>query len=151
MGVYKTTIWQYKQNQKLFILVYLKMLVTEWSMKLIFIIKHSQPLAEHTIKIRLVIYCPNIGIETIFMNTWNSKANETDKFAFNVSQRLDLRNSNKHIDLQKLAIYSTWKIYNITKTVNWKIIIPTWNDEFELADSSYSASDIKDYFECIIK
>ena len=87
-------------------------------MKLIFIIKHSQPLAEHTIKTRLVNYCPNISIETIFMNTGNSKANETGKFAFNVSQRLDLRNSNKHIDLHDLAIYYTWKIYdNITKTV----------------------------------
>ena len=52
------------------------------------------------------------------MNTGNSKANETGKFAFNVSQRLDLRNSNKHIDLHNLAIYYTWKIYdNITKTV----------------------------------
>ena len=28
---------------------------------------------------------------------------------------------------------------------------PTWNDEFELADGSYSLSDIKDYIEFIVK
>ena len=32
-----------------------------------------------------------------------------------------------------------------------KIIAPTWNDEFELPDGSYSVSDIKDYIEYIIK
>ena len=28
---------------------------------------------------------------------------------------------------------------------------PTWNDEFELPDGSYSISDIQDYFEYILK
>ena len=28
---------------------------------------------------------------------------------------------------------------------------PTWNDEFELPDGSYSVSDIQDYIEYIIK
>ena len=32
-----------------------------------------------------------------------------------------------------------------------KIIAPTWNNEFELPDSSYSVSDIQDYVEYIIK
>ena len=32
-----------------------------------------------------------------------------------------------------------------------KIIAPTWNDEFELPDSSYSVSDIQGYIEYIIK
>ena len=32
-----------------------------------------------------------------------------------------------------------------------KIIAPTWYDEFELPDGSYSVSDIQDYIECIIK
>ena len=31
------------------------------------------------------------------------------------------------------------------------MIAPTWNDEFELADGSYSMSDIPDYIEYIIK
>ena len=33
----------------------------------------------------------------------------------------------------------------------FKISSATWNDKFELADGSYSASDIQDYFENIIK
>ena len=32
-----------------------------------------------------------------------------------------------------------------------KIIAPTWNDEFELPDCSYSVTDIQDYIDCIIK
>ena len=32
-----------------------------------------------------------------------------------------------------------------------KIIAPTWNDEFELPDGSYSVSDIQYYIEYIIK
>ena len=32
-----------------------------------------------------------------------------------------------------------------------KIIAPTWNDEFELPDSSYSVSDIQGYIKCIKK
>ena len=48
-------------------------------------------------------------METIFMNTENSKTNEPNKFAINLSQRLDLRNSNKHVGLQDLAIYYTQK------------------------------------------
>ena len=33
----------------------------------------------------------------------------------------------------------------------FKISSPTWNDEFELPDGSYSISDIQDYFEYIKK
>ena len=32
----------------------------------------------------------------------------------------------------------------------FKISAPTWNDEFELPDGSYSISDIRDYFEYIL-
>ena len=33
----------------------------------------------------------------------------------------------------------------------FKISAPTWNEEFELPDGSYSVSDIRDYFEYIVK
>ena len=33
----------------------------------------------------------------------------------------------------------------------FKISAPTWNDEFNLPDESYSVSDIQNYFEYIIK
>ena len=32
-----------------------------------------------------------------------------------------------------------------------KISVPTWNEEFELPDESYSASDIQDYFKYTFK
>ena len=37
------------------------------------------------------------------------------------------------------------------KNSKFKIIAPTWNDEFELPDGSYSVSDIQDHIEYIIK
>ena len=37
------------------------------------------------------------------------------------------------------------------KNYKIKVSAPTWNEEFELLDGSYSASNIKDYFEYIIK
>ena len=52
-------------------------------------------------------------METIFMNTENSKTNEPHKFVFNFSQRLDLRSSDKHVAFQNLSISYTWK--NIRK------------------------------------
>ena len=48
-------------------------------------------------------------METIFMNTGNSKTDEPHKFVLNLSQRLDLRSSNKHVAIQKSSVYHTWK------------------------------------------
>ena len=33
----------------------------------------------------------------------------------------------------------------------FKISAPTWNDEFDLSDGSYSIAEIQGYFEFIIK
>ena len=54
--------------------------------------------------------------------------------------------------LANLSIYYTWK--NIKSEYNnnkFKISAPTWNDTFDLSDSSYSIADIQDYFGFIIK
>ena len=51
-----------------------------------------------------------------------------------------------------LNIYYTWKNINSAYDDNkFKISAPTWNDEFDFPDGSYSISDIQDYFEFIIK
>ena len=52
-------------------------------------------------------------METILINTENSKTNEPHKFVPNLSQTLDLRSSNKYVALQNLSIFYTWK--NIRK------------------------------------
>ena len=65
---------------------------------------------------------------------------------------MNLKDPNKIIALANLSIYYTWK--NIKSEYNnnkFKISGPTWNDEFNLPNGSYSVSDIQDYFECIIK
>ena len=73
------------------------------------------------------------------MNTENSKTNEPLKFVLNLSQRLDLKSSNKNVALQNLSIYYTWKnIRKQYKNNKLKITASTWNDEFELPDGSYS-------------
>ena len=67
-----------------------------------------------------------------------------------MSQRLDLRGSNKHVALQNLSIYYTWKnIRKQCKNNKLKVMAPTWNDEFELTDGFYSVSDIQDYIEYV--
>ena len=51
-----------------------------------------------------------------------------------------------------LSIYQTWK--NIKSEDNnnkFKISAPTWNENFDLPDGSYSINDIQGYFEFIIK
>ena len=86
------------------------------------------------------------------MNTENSKTNEPRKFVLNLSQRFELGSSKKHLTLQNLSIYCTWK--NIRKQYKKnkpKIIASIWNDEFKLPDGSYSVSVIQYYIEYIIK
>ena len=73
------------------------------------------------------------------MNTENSKTNKQHKFVLKLSQRLDLKSSNKHVFLEKVSIYLTWKsIRQQDKNNKLKTIAPMWNDEFELLDGSYS-------------
>ena len=82
-------------------------------------------------------------METIFMNLENSKTNEPQKFVLNLSQRIDLRSSNKHVILQNLSVYYTWKnIKQLYKNNELKILALTWNDEFELPHGTYSVSDV---------
>ena len=41
------------------------------------------------------------------MNTENSKTNKPYKFILKLSQRLDLRSSNKHVAFQSMSVYYT--------------------------------------------
>ena len=54
--------------------------------------------------------------------------------------------------LANLSIYYTWKnIKSAYSNNKFKISAPTWNDEFDLLDGSYSISDIQDCYEYTIK
>ena len=89
-------------------------------------------------------------MDTIFMNSENSKTSELHVLILKLTDKLDLRRGAKIIALSNVSIYYTWKNikspYNINK---FKIFAPTWNDKFELPDGSYSISNIQDYFEYI--
>ena len=91
-------------------------------------------------------------MDTIFMNSENSKTSEHNVLVLKLTDKLDLRRGQKTIALSNLSIYYTWK--NVKSSYNnnkFKISAPTWSEEFELPDGSYSVSDIQDYFEYILK
>ena len=86
------------------------------------------------------------------MNTENSKTNEPHRFRLSLADKLNLKHPSKNVALANLNIYYTWK--NIKSAYNnntFKLSAPTWNDEFDVPNASYSIVDIQDYFEFIIK
>ena len=91
-------------------------------------------------------------METIFMNTENSKKSEPHRFKLDLTDKLNLKDPKKNMALANLSICYTWK--NITSEYNnnkCKTSAPTWNDTFDLPDGSYSIASIQDYFDFIIK
>ena len=86
------------------------------------------------------------------MNSENSKTSEYHVLVLKLTDKLDLRRGQKTVALSNLSIYYTWK--NVKSSYNnnkFKISAPTWSEEFELPDRSYSISDVQDYFEYILK
>ena len=91
-------------------------------------------------------------MNTIFMNSENSRTSEYHVLVLKLTDKLDLRRGQKTVALSNLSIYYTWKNINSSYNNNkFKISAPTWSEEFELPDGSYSISDIRDYFEYILK
>ena len=86
------------------------------------------------------------------MNSENSRTSEYHVLILKLTDKLDLRRGQKSVALSNLSIYYTWK--NIKSSYNKnkpKISAPTWSDTFCLNDDSYSVSNIKNYFEYILK
>ena len=73
------------------------------------------------------------------MNSENSKTTDPHRLLLHLTDKINLKRSDKYVALSNLSIYHTWKIS-----------APTWHEEFELPDGSYSASNIQDYFEYIL-
>ena len=86
------------------------------------------------------------------MNKANSRTKHSNKFVYNFTDKLNLKNPNKNIVLANLSIYYTWK--NVKSDYNnnkFKISAPTWSDTFDVSDGSYSIVTLQNYFEYIIK
>ena len=89
-------------------------------------------------------------METICMNSENSKTNETHRFKLDLNDKLYLKNPNKNLALANLCIYYTRKnIKSEYHNNKFNISAPTWNDTFDLPNGSYSIANIHDYFEFI--
>ena len=91
-------------------------------------------------------------MDTIFMDSENSRTLEYHVLVLKLTDKLDLRRGQKTVALSNLSIYYTWKnVKNSYNTNKFKISAPTWTEEFKLPDGSYSVQDIQDYFEYILK
>ena len=54
-------------------------------------------------------------MDTIFMNSGNSKTSDPHRLLLNLPDKIDLRTSDKYVALSYLSIYYTWK--NIKKVI----------------------------------
>ena len=91
-------------------------------------------------------------MDTIFMNSENSKTSKPHVLTLKLTSKLDLRIGGKVIVLSNLSIYYTCR--NIKSSYNnnkFKISASTWNNQFELPDGLHSVSDLQDYFEYILE
>ena len=74
-------------------------------------------------------------MDTMFMNSENSKTSEPRILILKLTDKLYLRRGEKIIASSNLCIYYTWKNMKSSYNSNtFKISAPTWNDKFELPD-----------------
>ena len=74
-------------------------------------------------------------MDTIFMNSKNSKTSNPHVLILKSTDNLDWRRGENRTGLSILSIYYKWK--NIKSSHNnntFNISAPTWNDKFELPD-----------------
>ena len=70
-------------------------------------------------------------MDTIFMNSENSKTSEHNVLVLKLTDKLDLRRGQKIVALSNLSIYYTWKnVKNSYNNNKFKISAPTWSKEF---------------------
>ena len=87
-------------------------------------------------------------MDTIFKNSENCKTSDPHRLLLNLSNKINLKRSDKCVALSNLSIHYAWKnIKKAYKNNKFQTSSLTWNGEFELPDESYSVSDILVYFE----
>ena len=71
-------------------------------------------------------------MDTIFMNSENSKTSKPHVLILKFTDKIDLRRGGKRFALSTLSIYHIWKnIKGSYKNNKFKISVPKWNDEFK--------------------
>ena len=72
-------------------------------------------------------------MDTIFMNSENSRTSEYYVLVLKLADTLGLRRGQKSVALSSLSIYYTWKnIKSSYKNSKFKMSAPTWSHEFGL-------------------
>ena len=67
------------------------------------------------------------------MNSENSETSDPHRLLLNLSDRINLKRSDKYVALSNHSIYYTWKnTKKSCKNNKFKISAPTWNDKFEV-------------------
>ena len=69
-------------------------------------------------------------MDTIFMNSENSKTSEYHVLVVKLNDKLDLKRGQKGVALSNLSIYYDWR--NVKDTYNnnsFKISAPTWSEQ----------------------
>ena len=82
-------------------------------------------------------------MDTIFINSKKSKTSDPHRLLLNLSDKTNLKTSDKYDALTNLSINYAWKnIKTSYKNNKFKILALTWNEEFDLPGGSYSTSDV---------
>ena len=69
-------------------------------------------------------------MDTIFINSDNSKTSDSHRLLLNPSDQLDLRRGDEYVVLSNLSIYYEWKdIKKSYKNNKLKISTPAWNEK----------------------
>ena len=86
------------------------------------------------------------------MNSKNNVSSDIHRPLLSVTDKINLKRSDKYVALSNFSIYYTWEnMKKSCKNNKFKISVPTWNEEFELPDGSNSVSNIQDYFKYLLK
>ena len=92
-------------------------------------------------------------MDITFINSENSKTSDPQTLSFNLSDKINLKISDKYVVLSNLSIYYTWRnMKRSYKNNRFKISAPTRNEEFEFYLMGYILYQIfKTIFGYIIK
>ena len=74
-------------------------------------------------------------MDTIFINSSNSKTDKPNRFRYASTDEINLKNKNKTVALANISGFYTWK--NVKEEYNnnkFKITTPTWDKTFGLPD-----------------
>ena len=78
------------------------------------------------------------------MKSENSKTSGPHRLLLNLSDKINLKRSDKYVFLSILKVHYAWKNikkwYKNNKLINNLISAPTWNGLFEFSDGSYPVS-----------